>query len=63
VSAGVGKLGDITYTVTLRTVVLATREGLDVGLLRAWMDALVFETEHTLACLGEHQHEYDVCLE
>lgn len=50
-SAGVEGLMDITYAVAFRAVVLATREGLDVWLLGSWMNALVFQAEHTTASL------------
>lgn len=43
--------GNCLYAVTFRAIVLATREGLDVWLLRCWVNALVFEAQHTIARL------------
>ena len=41
----VGRIAAVTF----RAIVLATREGLDVWLLRCWVNALVFEAQHTIA--------------
>jgi hypothetical protein len=38
------------YTMAFRAIILATRKGLDVRLLRSRMDALIFEPEHPIAC-------------
>ena len=43
--------GKCLYAVAFRAIVLATREGLDVWLLRCWVNALVFEAQHTIARL------------
>jgi hypothetical protein len=40
-----------TYSVLLRAIVLPTCDGLDVGLLRSWMDAVLAKGLHALACL------------
>jgi hypothetical protein len=40
-----------SYSMAFRAVVLATGEGLDIGLLRSWMDALVAKCQHAVARL------------